>query len=97
MGDVALAVERAENKTENLRAKASAIDELAESGVLDDQLSPGGSDPLSRELAQLTASQNVEDELEALRLSAPGGQSGRKQLTASQEVEDELAALRRSR
>ena len=35
MGDVQLAVERAETKTETLRAKAGAIDELADSGVLD--------------------------------------------------------------
>ena len=71
MGDVQLAVERAEDKTANLRAKAGAIDELAESGVLDDQLTPGGGDVLSRELAQLTAEQNVEDELAALRAGLP--------------------------
>lgn len=71
MGDVQLAVERAEDKTQNLRAKAGAINELADSGVLDDQLSPGGGDVLSRELAQLTAEQNVEDELAALRTSLP--------------------------
>ena len=41
MGDVQLAVERAENKTEDLRARAGAIDELADSGVLDTQLSMG--------------------------------------------------------
>jgi phage shock protein A len=70
MGDVQLAVERAEYKTENLRAKAGAIDELAASGVLDTPL-VGGSDPLSAELAQLTAQQNVEDELAALRTSLP--------------------------
>ena len=70
MGDVQLAVERAEDKTENLRAKAGAINELADSGVLDNQL-PGGGDVLSRELAQLTAEQNVEDELAALRTSLP--------------------------
>ena len=70
MGDVQLAVERAEYKTENLRAKAGAIDELAASGVLDTPLI-GGSDPLSTELAQLTAQQNVEDELAALRTSLP--------------------------
>ena len=66
MGDVQLAVERAEGKTETLRAKAGAIDELAELGVLDDVSGTAG-DPLSRELEQLTASQNVEDELAALR------------------------------
>ena len=75
MGDVQLAVERAEDKTANLRAKAGAIDELAESGVLDDQLTPGGGDVLSRELAQLTAEQNVEDELASLRASLPPSSS----------------------
>ncbi len=73
MGDVQLAVERAEHKTEGMRAKASAIDELADSGVLDDQLSAGSGDALSRELAQLTADQNVEDELASLRTSLPSG------------------------
>ena len=73
MGDVQLAVERAEHKTEDMRAKASAIDELADSGVLEDQLTAGGGDALSRELAQLTADQNVEDELAALRTSLPSG------------------------
>ena len=73
MGDVQLAVERAEHKTEDMRAKASAIDELADSGVLDDQLSAGSGDALSRELAQLTADQNVEDELASLRTSLPSG------------------------
>ena len=77
MGDVQLAVERAEDKTANLRAKAGAIDELAESGVLDDQLTPGGGDVLSRELAQLTAEQNVEDELAALRTSLPASSQNR--------------------
>ena len=77
MGDVQLAVERAEDKTANLRAKAGAIDELAESGVLDDQLTPGGGDVLSRELAQLTAEQNVEDELAALRTSLPASSQKR--------------------
>ena len=77
MGDVQLAVERAEDKTANLRAKAGAIDELAESGVRDDQLTPGGGDVLSRELAQLTAEQNVEDELAALRGSLPASSQKR--------------------
>ena len=73
MGDVQLAVERAEHKTEDLRAKAGAIDELADSGVLDGPISVGGGDSLSRELTQLTASQNVEDELAALRTGLPAG------------------------
>ena len=72
MGDVSLAVERAEGKTEQLRARAGAIDELAEAGVLEDFT--GRQDDLGRELAQLTASQNVEDELAALRAGPSGGE-----------------------
>ncbi len=71
MGDVSLAIERAETKTENMRAKAGAIDELAEAGVLEDF--SGRDDPVGRELAQITSSQNVEDELAALRRSLPSG------------------------
>ena len=72
MGDVQLSVERAENKTEQLRAKAGAIDELAEAGVLEDF--SGREDPLGKELAQLTASQNVEDELASLKMGLPSGE-----------------------
>lgn len=71
MGDVALAIERAENKTESMRARAGAIDELAEAGVLEDY--SGRSDPIGRELAQLSAAQNVEAELAALRAKLPSG------------------------
>ena len=81
MGDVTLAVERAENKTEQLRARAGAIDELAEAGVLEDF--SGREDSLGKELAQLTASQNVEDELAAMRSSLPSGD--RKALSEGQQ------------
>ena len=69
MGDITLAIERAEDKTESLRAKAGAIDELAASGVLD--LEVGGKDDISRELDKLSASAGVESELAALRAGLP--------------------------
>ena len=68
MGDVSLAVQRAENKTDQMRAKAGAIDELVESGVLDDITGPR--DDIDRELAQISASSNVEAELAALKSSS---------------------------
>ena len=68
MGDVSLAVQRAENKTDQMRAKAGAIDELVESGVLDDITGPR--DDIDRELAQISASSNVEAELAALKNSS---------------------------
>ncbi len=76
MGDVSLAVERAETKTENLRSRAGAIDELAQLGVLDDF--SGSQDPLSKELEAITSAQGVEDELSALKAGLPSAE--RKQL-----------------
>jgi phage shock protein A len=70
MGDITLAIERAETKTETLRAKAGAIDELVETGVLDEV---GGGDSLDRQLEQISASATVESELEALRAGLPSG------------------------
>jgi len=72
MGDISLAVERAETKTETLRAKAGAIDELAASGVLDDPM--GGQDDLSRQLEQVSSSASVEAELAALKSGLPSGE-----------------------
>ena len=81
MGDVSLAIERAENKTETLRAKAGAIDELAAAGVLEDFT--GREDPIGMELAKLTAAQNVEDELAGLKAGLPSGE--KKALTEGQQ------------
>ena len=75
MGDISLAAERAENKTEQMRARAGAIDELASIGVLDDFSGP--QDDISRELEALTSSQNVEDELSALKSGLPNKENGK--------------------
>ena len=80
MGDVSLAVERAENKTEQMRARAGAIDELASVGILDD-FTGNQQDDISRELEKLTSAQNVEDELSALKSGLPS--KGNKQPSES--------------
>ena len=83
MGDVSLAVERAEQKTESMRARAGAIDELAAAGVLDDPLGlGGGQDDIDRELNKLSASASVESELAALKAST--GTAQPKQLSGGQ-------------
>ena len=66
MADVGSAVERAQNKTEQMRSRSAAIDELASVGLLEDftQLQ----DPVGQELAKLSAEQNVELELEAMKM-----------------------------
>ena len=73
MGDISLAIERAESKTETLRAKAGAIDELSAAGVLDDPIS-GSKNDLTRQLERMSTKANVETELAALKASLPSGE-----------------------
>jgi phage shock protein A len=72
MGDIGLAVQRAEDKTAQLQARAGAIDELIASCALDDA-SGTSKDSLTAELERLSAHSNVESELNKLKseLGAP--------------------------
>jgi phage shock protein A len=74
MGDVGLAVQRAEDKTAQMQARSGAIDELIASGALDDQLSLGGADDIDRELAALSSGSDVESELARLKAVTAGEQ-----------------------
>ena len=67
MGDVGLAVQRAEDKTAQMQARAGAIDELLASGALEDVSNPGGGDDISRELDSMSSSADVEAELAKLK------------------------------
>jgi phage shock protein A len=72
MGDVGMAVQRAEDKTAQMQARAGAIDELIASGALDDASAIGQGDDIARELAQMSSQSDVEAELAALKSkSAP--------------------------
>jgi phage shock protein A len=73
MGDTGLAIERAREKTEELQARASAIDELTASGALED-FTAGDQTQLDRELAQLSSSSQVEDELAKLKSEVGSGE-----------------------
>jgi phage shock protein A len=64
MADVGMAVERAEEKTENMRARSAALDELLESGTLTDY---SGGDEIEKELAKVKAKGTVEDELARMK------------------------------
>lgn len=73
MSDVGLAAQRAQDKTAQLQSRATAIDELTESGFLED-ITAGGEDKISRELAEITAGQNVDQELAALKRELGAGE-----------------------
>ncbi len=67
MGDVGLAVQRAEDKTAQMQARAGAIDELIASGALDDATSMNRGDDISRELEAMSSQADVEAELQRLK------------------------------
>jgi phage shock protein A len=71
MENTGLAIDRAKDKTEQMQARASAIDELIESGGLEEL----GSDKtqLDRELEQLASKSQVDSELEALKAEVGSG------------------------
>jgi phage shock protein A len=73
MGDVGMAVQRAEDKTAQMQARAGAIDELIASGALDDASSLNRGDDISRELDALSSQSDVESELAALKAGVSGG------------------------
>jgi phage shock protein A len=68
MADVGLAMQRAVDKTENMRARAGAMEELEASGAFDDNLTlSSGQDDIDRQLHELTSQSAVDDDLEKLR------------------------------
>lgn len=76
MADTGLAIQRAKDKTEQMQARASAIDELTAAGTLDDLTS--SSDALDRELSQLSAGKQVDDELAKMKAELGQGDGGDK-------------------
>jgi len=74
LADVGLSVQRAQDKTERMRARAQAIDELTDKGVLDDALAAPGDDPVERELRKTQQASQVEDDLQALKAKIGAGE-----------------------
>jgi len=73
MADTGLAIQRAREKTEGMQARAGAIEELVESGTLED-LTAGDRTALDRELDQLQASTQVDQELARLKGELDAGE-----------------------
>ncbi|GAA4890148.1 PspA/IM30 family protein [Streptomonospora salina] len=74
MGDVGMAVQRAEDKTSEMQARAGAVDELLESGALDD-VTGSSKDDIQSELDQLASTTGVESELERMKRELGQGSS----------------------
>lgn len=77
MADVGLAMQRALDKTEDMKARASAVEELEAAGTFDDITALGpGQDDIDRQLHELTSQSQVDDELAKMKAELGSGGSG---------------------
>lgn len=65
MTDIGMALNKAEEKTEKMKAKSGALDEMIDSGVLTDYTINKGS--IEKELEQVTVKSSVDEELAKLK------------------------------
>jgi phage shock protein A len=89
MGDVGLAIQRAEDKTAQMQARAGAIDELLASGALEDHVG-GNQDYIQAELDKIGASSDVDAEL--ARMKNEISASAPKQIEGNGVVDSEQQA-----
>jgi phage shock protein A len=85
MQDTGMAIQRAKEKTEQLQARASAIDELTSTGALED-FTAGDQTPLDRELAQISTTGQVDQDMARLKAEVGAGDAG-KELGSGDEPE----------
>ena len=83
MADVGIAMSQAEDKTEKMKAKSQALDEMMDSGVLTDS-SSNNIDIIERELENLSIKGSVEEELAKLKAE----RTKKKKRTTSEQEEE---------
>jgi phage shock protein A len=77
MQDTGMAIQRAKEKTEELQARASAIDELTSTGALED-FTAGDQTQLDRDLAQISTTGQVDQDLARLKAEVGSGDAGKE-------------------
>jgi phage shock protein A len=81
MADVGLAMQRALDKTENMKARADAVQELEAAGTFEDLTQIGsGEDDIDRQLKALSSSTEVDAELAKMKAELGAGSSSKGQL-----------------
>ncbi|GAA4188860.1 PspA/IM30 family protein [Microbispora amethystogenes] len=90
MGDVGLAIQRAEDKTAQMQARAGAIDELLASGALDDFT--GQRDDIQAELDRMGGGTDVELELARMKAELGQGPAPQSAIEAGQQGQAAPAA-----
>ena len=75
-GDSGAALQRAQDKIANMQARAGAVDELLQSGVLEDV--GGSTDDIQAELDEASTTADVDKELAALKAQLPAASQPRE-------------------
>jgi phage shock protein A len=101
MADVGMAMNKAEEKTEKMKAKSQALDEMIESGVLTDYTSSANEEGglIEKELEDVATQDSVEQELAKLKaqrsrkkkIATTDGDDDAEQETEAQDVQRAVA------
>jgi phage shock protein A len=67
MADVTLMIERAQDKVNTMQARASAVGELADTGIMDQLQLGGGGDDIDRQLRAVGTGRNVDAQMANLK------------------------------
>ena len=74
MADVGLAMQRAVDKTENMKARADAVSELEAAGTFEDLTALGsGDDDIYRQLKELSSTSAVDEDLARMKAELGSG------------------------
>jgi phage shock protein A len=83
MADVGLAMQRALDKTENMKARADAVQELEAAGTFEDLTALGsGDDDIDRQLKQLSSTTEVDADLAKMKAELGTGSGSKGELGA---------------
>jgi phage shock protein A len=83
MADVGLAMQRAVDKTENMKARANAVQELEAAGTFSDLTTLGsGEDDIDRQLKELSSTSDVDNDLAKLKAELGSGTAPSGELAA---------------
>ena len=91
MSDIGAAVQRAKDKTEQMQARASAVEELTAAGTLEDFTSSG--DDLDRQLREIQQGNQVDDELAKMKAELGTGGEAPKELDGGEPAAADPAAV----
>jgi phage shock protein A len=90
VNDSGAALQRAQDKIATMQARSGALDELLESGVLEDV--GGGGDDIQKELDKVGQTSQVDNELAALKAELGQGSAPAPEALAAAPAADEAAA-----